>query len=225
MADEKQTQADIYKDPRAQMKSGNEKESYLFDNLEKGEVKTHPIVLAISVVFLVTGLVLPGYYGHKLSEEAIESGTVIQQLESDISLLDQQIATENGRGEALKKDMEDKIDTLISPLYRIKWSEVIKELEDVITRAADGSNSERLYTFNSFSVDNSGSVTVTGLTNSYPNIAVIIEEIEASDMFEGVEFSGASKSQNNDGSYAVPLDLKFSLIKQETSEEIFKTTK
>lgn len=221
MADEQQqTQADIYKDPRAQMQEGKQKESYLFDDLDKGEVKTHPIVTVLSFLFLVAGLVLPSYYGYNLSEEAVKSDTQIKKLESDVSMLDQQITTEKGKGEAFNKELEGKIESLVSPLYRITWSEVIEELNNVIAKAAGGTNSDRLYTFTSYSASESGEITVAGLTNSYPNVALIIEEIEASDMFADVKFSGTSKSINSDGTTAVPISLSFKLVPEETNEEI-----
>lgn len=202
-------QNSIYDDPRKKVEE-NQK-SYLFDDLDRGDVKTHPVAVVLSFLFLVAGLIFPIYYGYTKSEEATKLHKTIEQLDGDISLLDQQIAVEKGKGEALDRELETKIEMLGSPLYRITWSEVIEELNNVIHKAAGGKNSNRLYSFTSYNASADGRITVSGLTNSYPNIALLIEEIEDSEMFKDVKFTGSTKTVNSEGQTVVSINLSFAL--------------
>lgn len=213
-----EAQKEIYDDPRKKTDDGQK--SYLFDDIDQSEVKTHPVALALSVLFLIAGIALPIYFGYTFSEEGNELDTEIEKLEDDIEVLDQQIAIEKGRGEALNKELENKIALLTSPLYRVKWSEVLDELNNVIQKATGGRNTNRLFTFTSYTATETGRISVNGLTNTYSNIATLIEAIEDSKMFSDVSFTGSTKKINPDGQTVVTINLSFDLTQAKKANDL-----
>ena len=172
----------------------------------------YSLLAGVLILLIVLATVGFGYY---YATQVDAQLLTIGELDSQISVIDSQITFEEQKGEKKKQELKKLKEELTSTTTRLLWSEILTELNRVVSEVVSKSNGTVIYNFNSYSLTNNGAVSVNGFTNSYSAIADLIDALEASGKFKEVTFNSSSKSSTEDGQERATLNLTFKLAETE----------
>lgn len=162
---------------------------------------------ALILLIVIATIGFGYYYSSQVETQSLNIG----ELDSQISVLDTQITFEEQKSEKKKQELKKLKTELTSTTSRLLWSEILDELNRVVSGVVNKSEGRVVYNFNSYSLTNNGSVSINGFTNSYSAIADLIDALEASPKFKEISFNSSSKSMTEDGQERATLSLSFKL--------------
>lgn len=174
---------------------------------EKKKLNAKQLLGFAIALLLIGALATPVWAGWHYSGLEAEIQPEVVALDQALVLLTTQIAQEQAKNTINIAAKEAKIKELTSFPNRIKWAEIIEELEAVTHKTAVASDIDAIFSYATYTATADGTIVVSGFTNSYSAIADLIEALEESEMFKDVKFSSSSKTRENIAS----LNLSFKL--------------